>query len=252
MNTTDTVTDETLTRAVSIAREVGVGMHAHVSQSPTEVAFSVATRRRTPIQYLHDIGALEVNLAAAHATAVTDEDVRLLARSSAFVAHSPISNAKGAGVMAPIPALMELGGAVALGTDAAPSDMLEVVRHTSALHKLYARSTDVMPADVCLRLATIDGARAIGRGDELGSLEPGKLADIVLIDMDRPHLQPDIDLMRTVVYNARGSDVSTVMVGVDVVVEDGRSTRVDEYVVVQSARIAASQLWRRQSLDVHR
>jgi 5-methylthioadenosine/S-adenosylhomocysteine deaminase len=248
VNTTDTVTDETLRRTAELAHRYGLGVHLHLSQNATEVAFSQQTRGCTPVAYLDRIGLLEVNLAAAHATVLTDDDRRRLARGRGFIAHCPISNAKGGPIMADIPRFLEAGGAVALGTDASPGDMLEVVRHTSVLNKLASRSAAVLPAEQCLRLATIDAAHAIGRGAELGSLEVGKLADLILIDVDQPHLQPLLDVASALVYNARGSDVHTVMVGGEIVVEDRRSVRIDEAAVVHRYTEIAPAFWRRTGL----
>jgi 5-methylthioadenosine/S-adenosylhomocysteine deaminase len=250
VNTTDSVTDRTMIDAVQLAHDHGLGMHMHVSQSPWEVEYSHAHRGCSPVEYLRRIGGLDLNLAAAHATALSDSDLAILADSSAFIAHCPISNAKGGPVAARIPEFLELGGAVALGTDAAPSDMLEVVRHSSVVHKLVTRSVRTMSAWQSLELATISGARAIGRDDEIGSLEVGKLADLILIDLDQPHLQPAVDLVGTLVYNARGSDVTTVIVGGEVIVEAGRSTRIDESAMLARFTEVAWDFWHRRKLAV--
>lgn len=245
VNTTDTASDETIRRAVELASAHGLGMHVHLSQSPSEVRFSETRRGCSPVEFLHREGMLELNTAAAHATALSDRDIDLLAASNSFVAHCPVSNAKGGAVMAPIPELLRRGGRAALGTDATPADIIEVTRYASVLNKYASGSTDEMPAWESLRLATIDGARAIGRGHELGSLEAGKLADIVLVDTEQAHLQPMLDVPRTVVYNARGSDVHTVIVDGRIVVEEFRSTLVDEQEILDRYRRLVPGYWER-------
>lgn len=249
VNTTDTVTDETMERASALAHQHGLGVHMHVAQSSSELRYSLEHRGCSPVEYLDRVGLLEVNLVAAHATVLSDTDIATLAGSSALIAHCPISNAKGGPIMGPIPKFLSLGGKVALGTDSTPADMIEVTRHTSVLNKLTSGSIATMPAIQALRLATIEGARAIGRGHELGSLEPGKLADLILIDTDQAHLAPMVDVVRTLVYNARGSDVRTVMVGGEIVVENSHSTRLDEEDLLARYRVAASGFWARTGLE---
>jgi 5-methylthioadenosine/S-adenosylhomocysteine deaminase len=246
VNTTDTVSDETMERASALAHEHDLGVHMHVSQHQGEVNFSLERRGCTPIEYLDRVGLLDVNLVAAHATVLPGSDVTILARSKAAIAHCPISNAKGGPIMGPIPRFLAEGGKVALGTDSTPADMLEVTRHASVLNKLMTGSVETISATQALRLATIDGARAIGRGHDLGSLEAGKLADLILIDTDQAHLVPMIDVPRTIVYNARGADVRTVVVGGDIVIDNSTSTRIDEERTLALYREAAAGFWTRR------
>lgn len=245
INTPDTVSDITLEEASRVAHKEGLGAHIHLAQSAMEQKFSIEHRGCTSVEYLDRIGLLDLNLIAAHATVITDHDVDLLANSRAVIGHCPISNAKGGPVIAPIPLLMEKGARVALGTDSTPADMLEVVRYTSVIHKLPSGLTTTMPALRSLRLGTIDAARAIGRGDEIGSLEPGKLADLILIDTQKPHLQPLENVPATIVYNAHGTDVSLVMVDGRVIVRNSIHTLINESNILGAFRRLAHTFWKK-------
>ncbi|MCC6147820.1 MAG: amidohydrolase [Anaerolineaceae bacterium] len=245
INTPDTVSDITLKEASRIAHSEGLGAHIHLAQSAMEQRFSMEHRSCTSVEYLDQIGLLDINLIAAHCTVLEERDVDLLAKSQAVIGHCPISNAKGGPVIAPIPLLINRGAKVALGTDSTPADMLEVIRYTSVIHKLPSKLTTTMPALQALRLATIDAARAIGRDSEIGSLEPGKLADLILIDTAQPHLQPMENISSTIVYNAHGTDVSFVMVDGRFIVKNHRHTLIDEENILSYYRKLAHDFWKR-------
>ena len=249
VNSPDTVSEETLREASRLAHREGLGVHIHLAQSQMEREHSRRRWNKTSVGFLDEIGLLDVNLMAAHCTVLTDEDVQLLARSQAVIAHCPISNAKGGPVIAPIPALLEQGANIALGSDATPSDMFEVTRCAAMIHKTTTGLTTTLPALQALRLATIDGARAIGRADELGSLEAGKLADVILLDIYQPHLQPFYAPASTLVYNAHGTDVRWVIVDGQVVVRDGQHEWIDEARVLEDYSHLAESLWKRVGFD---
>jgi len=249
INTPDTVSEITLVEASEIMQREGLGGHIHLAQSKSEQLFSRNRWGCTSVEFLNQIGLLDTNLIAAHCTVLTNKDIDILASSKTIIAHCPISNAKGGPVIAPIPDLLAKGAKVALGTDSTPADMLEVIRYTSIINKLPYGDTTVMPALQALKLATIDAARAIGRETEIGSLEPGKLADIILIDVMQSHLQPMEDIPCTLVYNAHGRDISMVIVDGRIVIRNGFHTTIDELDVLKTYKSIAQKFWQRNGFS---
>jgi 5-methylthioadenosine/S-adenosylhomocysteine deaminase len=249
INSPDTVSEVTLREASHIAHSEGLGIHIHLAQSKIEQDFSKMRWAKTSVEFLDEIGLLDVNAIVAHCTVLTDHDIELLTGSKAIIAHCPISNAKGGPVIAPIPTLIEKGAKIALGTDTTPSDMLEVIRWVAVLHKTTTRLTTTLPAMQALRLATIDGARAIGRGEELGSLEPGKLADVILVDINQPHIQPFQAPASTLVYNAHGTDIRWVIVDGQIVVRESEHCWIDERKVLEKYVHIYEKVWKRAGFD---
>src|SRR5690606_16038790 len=154
---------------------------------------------------------------AAHGGWLDDADIRILADRKVGVSHNPESNMKLASGTAKVPALRQAGVEVGLGTDGAASnndlDMFEAMRQAALLHKVHTRDPRVVPARTALAMATIDGARALGMADRIGSIEPGKLADLIVVDMTRPGQTPLYDPVSHLVYATRGGDVRTTIVG---------------------------------------
>jgi len=160
--------------------------------------------------------------------------------------HNPVSNMKLGSGIAPVPELLSRGVPVSLGTDGAASnnslDMLEEMKFAALLHKAAAEDPTVVPARSALEMATINGARALGRSDEIGSLEAGKKADLIIIDMDRPHLTPVHDAESQVVYAANGNDVETVMVEGKTLMSGGEVLSLEEEKILEKSREASEKL----------
>ena len=203
----------------------------HLSETRSEVSRIMETYGRTPVGHLENIGLLGPRLLACHCVVLTETDMALLARYDVKVAHNPESNMKLASGIAPIPELLAAGVCVGLGTDGCSSnndlDMFLEMDTAAKLHKAATLDPTVMDARTVLRMSTIEGARALGLDDVTGSLMPGKLADIIIIDTDRPHLQPMYRPESHLVYAARGSDVAFVMIGGRVVMENGALLTID-------------------------
>jgi cytosine/adenosine deaminase-related metal-dependent hydrolase len=222
-----TASPEGLSRAYDFARRTDTMTTTHVSETTHDEAGELSN-----VQYLDTAGFLGDRALLAHCVHVDDRDVRLLAVSGTNVAHNPLTNlVLGSGV-APVPTMDAAGVVVGLGTDnPSASDTvnpLSDLQYAALLHRGHRRDPGAVTAERALEMATIDGARAIGRADELGSLEAGKRADLVLVDLQYPHLTPRANVAPTLVKQARGHEVSTVLVEGEVVVEDGRVPGVED------------------------
>jgi 5-methylthioadenosine/S-adenosylhomocysteine deaminase len=198
----------------------------HLSETPREVADCLEHYGDSPVGHLHRLGLLTGNTVADHAVVLTDRDMELLAASGAGVAHCPESNMKLASGMAPVAELLARGVPVGLGTDGCASnnnlDMLGEMDTAAKLAKVRHLDPTALPARQALALATRSGARVLGLEGEVGTLAPGLKADLVVIDLDQPHLTPIYDPYSHLVYAATGADVQTVMVEGRILVEDRR------------------------------
>ncbi len=237
-----TCPDSIMRCVIEAARELGLGVHIHLSETAAEVQESVQKLGASPIRHMEDIGLFEIRpVLAAHCVHVSDDDIAILARRRVGVSHNPGSNMKLASGIAPVPKMMKAGVILGLGTDGAASnnnlDVLEEARLAALLHKLAGDDPTCVTAYQALELATRGGARALGLDDRIGALAPGMKADIILVDLNRPHLTPRHNVVSHLVYSARACDVQTVLVNGAIVVNDGRVTTVDEQEVM--ARVTA-------------
>jgi 5-methylthioadenosine/S-adenosylhomocysteine deaminase len=198
------------------AERLDSGLHIHVAETEREVEDSRQRHGKTPVRLLADLGCFRVPVVAAHAIYVDDDDRRLLCEGDVSVAHNPSSNLKLANGIAPIQALLDRGVNVGLGTDSAASNnnlnLFEEMHMAALLQKWLRRDAEALPARQVLRMATIQGAKALGLDAEIGSLEVGKQADVVIVDAAQPHLAPRHDPVALLVYSAQAADVCTVLV----------------------------------------
>jgi 5-methylthioadenosine/S-adenosylhomocysteine deaminase len=239
----------TLHAAGELAARHGVLLHTHCSETRQEVYDVERTHGARPVAQLAKHGCLTNRTILAHCGWITKEEVRAIAAAGASVAHCPVSNLKLAtGGFAPLPELLDAGVPVGLGTDGPASnntlDMVESMKFAALVHKHHRWDPTVIPAQTALDMATLHGARALGRSD-LGSLEPGKLADVVVLDARGPRMQPLHDPISQVVYAARGADVETVIVHGKPLMREGRVLTLNADAVVRGAAAAAEALTRR-------
>ena len=222
---------ELLNKARAIADQNKVPMVIHLSESEKEVSEIKKRYGCTPVAHLAEIGFLCPNLIADHCVVLTGEDIVLLKDFDVKVAHNPESNMKLASGIAPIPELLRHGITVGIGTDGCASnnnlDLLQEMDTASKLHKVHTLDPTAMDARTVVRMATIDGARVLGMGDITGSLQAGKKADIIIIDTRRPHLIPMYNIYSHLVYAVTGSDVTTVIVNGQVLMEGRVLTTLD-------------------------
>ena len=222
---------QTLQQAKEMTRERGTLFFIHLAETREEVA---AVRRRTgltPAAYLESLGVLDDRTVAVHATWLTPDDQNLLAERGVKVSHCPESNLKLAAGVAPIPELLALGVAVGLGTDGAASnnnlDLWGEISLAARLHKVWRQDPTVLPAARAVALATREGARVLGLEDAIGTLTPGKEADLIVVDLNQPHLTPLYDPYSHLVYAARAADVRHVMVRGRWLLFNGQLTTLD-------------------------
>jgi 5-methylthioadenosine/S-adenosylhomocysteine deaminase len=236
-------------RARDMALENDCLLITHLSETRSEVAQIRERYGRTPVGHMEELGLLCERLLACHCVVLTEADAALLARRGVKVAHNPESNMKLASGIAPIPGLLSAGVCVGLGTDGCSSnndlDMFLEMGTAAKLHKAATLDPTVMDARTVLRMGTIEGARALGLDEITGSLEPGKQADIIIIDTDRPHLKPMYRPESHLVYAARGSDTAFVMIGGRVVLEDGSLLTIDVEKAIHDVNQIADRLGRR-------
>jgi cytosine/adenosine deaminase-related metal-dependent hydrolase len=220
-------------------------VHTHASESQAEVDLVRRRSGLSNIEYLDATGLASARLCAAHCVWASVAEQALLADRDVKVMHCPGSNLKLGSGIAPVAELLTRGVCVSLGADGAACnnrlDMFDEMRLAATL-QAFRHGPGALPARTVLRMATRAGARTLGLERDIGSLEPGKRADVIVVSRDRPHLQPDQDPWSTLVYAARGSDVETVMVDGEVLVEDGELTRLDLGAVIAGAREAAREL----------
>ncbi|MFP4256042.1 MAG: amidohydrolase [Desulfobacterales bacterium] len=238
----------TLKRAKKAADEAGAIFQIHVSETRSEAEISGLETGGSVVRYLADLGVLDENTLASHCVWVNAVDISILHDNGVRVSHNPESNMKLASGTAPAPALINAGITLGLGTDGCASnnnlDMFEAMDFAAKLHKAELHDPTVMDARTVVRMATIEGARALGMDRITGSIEKGKAADIVIINSRRPHLVPMYNPESHVVYSVRGADVSHVMVDGELLVSDGQLVRMDQEAVMTNARQAAMQIRR--------
>ena len=219
-----TLSGEHMQRSISLSKELGVGSHIHLAETQTEQANCMAQHGMSPTQLLEKEGLFNTRTLAAHCVVMSDEDIEILRRNGVSVAHNPQSNMKLASGIAPVKKMLDAGVNVAIGTDGASSnndlDMWEEMRTASLLQKVSTMDPCAIPAYTALQMATVNGAKAIGREGELGILNAGALADVLLVDIETPHLYPHTNLVSELVYSTHASDVDTVIINGNIVVKN--------------------------------
>ncbi|HEY8394743.1 MAG TPA: amidohydrolase [Thermaerobacter sp.] len=238
---------EYMRKVLAAAEQLGCPIHTHLAETKAEVEQIRAQYGKSPIRHFADLGVFEHETLAAHCVHLEAADIELLARHGVRVAHNPISNCKLASGIAPVTELLEAGVTVGLASDGAAStnhlDMFEEMRLAANLQKVSRMDARALPAWQVLRMATVGGARALGF-DRLGCLAPGYLADIVILDLNAPHLWPRHDLTSLVVYSAKAGDVDTVLVHGRVVMDGGELLTIDIERVEHEAQARAERLAR--------
>ncbi len=213
---------ELLEKCAAYAKEHNMPIHTHLAETRTEFSDCEIEHNMTPTAYMESAGLFENPTIAAHCVVMTDSDLEILKKHNVSVAHNPISNLKLASGIAPIPKMLDMGINVALGTDGASSnnslDMFEEIKAAALIHKGAGLDPTAVPAETALKMATINGARALGF-DDLGMIKEGYLADLVVVDLDTPHLKPLYDPISSLVYSAKCGDVEYTMVNGNIVYE---------------------------------
>ncbi|HBV96480.1 MAG: N-ethylammeline chlorohydrolase [Peptococcaceae bacterium BICA1-7] len=235
-----------LKKVIEMAGKLGVGIHIHLAETRTEVEDMLKNYGKTPIQLVESLGLFELPVLAAHCVHLDERDMEILAAKKAIVAHNPESNMKLASGIAPVTALLKAGVAVGLGTDGAASnnnlDMMEEMRSAALLQKVSTMDPLALPSFQALGMATAGGAGAMGLEGQLGLLKKGCKADLILLDAKKPHFFPRNDWMAHIVYAAQSSDVDTVIIDGNVVMEGRKVLTIDEDEVYQQVQSRAERL----------
>ncbi|MBS1791108.1 MAG: amidohydrolase [Acidobacteria bacterium] len=243
-----TVSTEHLNEVRALAEKLDAPILTHLAEAPTETEFIAKNYNTTPVKYLERINFLSSRLLAAHVVHVNDEEIALLKRREVGIAHCPQSNMKLASGTAPIPAMLKAGLRVGLGTDGAASNhdlsLWEEVDTAAKLHKLISGDPTAVPAQDALAMATIGGARALHLENEVGSLETGKRADVILVDLSALHLTPMYNCYSHLVYAAKASDVSDTIVNGRVLMRNRKLLTLNEEAIKASANKYQKQVSR--------
>jgi len=244
-------TTPTLLRKVAqTAKSMGLVVHTHVSETDFDLQGCIKRRGATPPAYLEQIGLLDGSVIAAHCVWFNDADIEIFQKHGVTIAHNPISNLKLASGIAPIAKMLKQGCKVALGTDGVASNnnlnLWEEIKLMPMLQKGNMLDPLVVSPAETFAAATVVGAKAIGY-DDLGLLKPGYLADLILLDLQVPHMAPTIDLEANLIYAAQGSDVRLTMVDGKILYRDGVFTTLNRQQLLAQAEQGAHEMRTRLS-----
>lgn len=238
-------TGELLKKVAGLARERRVMVHTHASENTTECEMIESETGMRNVAYLDSLGLTGPHVALAHCVHLSDEEIDTLEKTRTNVVHCPSSNLKLGSGIAPISRLLDRNVSVSLGADGAACnnrlDMFTEMR-TAALLQKALHGPEVLPANRTLRMATIDGAKAMGLDADIGSLEEGKRADVAIVRLEGLHETPVADVVSTLVYSAQASDVDTVIIDGELVMRDGKLLTINEVETVETAKSEAREL----------
>lgn len=241
-----TVSDDLFRRVHALAERLDAPVLTHLAETRDEDRDVRARHGRSPVQHLASLGVLDARLVAAHCVWVDAEDIALLAAGRTGVVHNPRSNLKLASGVAPVPDMLCAGVRVGLGTDGAASnnelDLLAEIQLAALLHKGVRLDPLAVPASAAFEMATIGGARALGLDHLIGSLEPGKRADVVIVDLDEDNLVPLYDPVSHLAYAVEAADVRTVVIDGHVVVQDRVLLTADDTEIKRRVRELATRI----------
>jgi len=231
---------------LDLAVELNAGIHIHLSETKKEVEDSLRIYGKSPIKHVYELGLFKQPTVAAHCVHIDDEDVNILKNNNVTAVYNPSSNLKLASGFAPVDKMLKAGVNVALGTDGASSNnnlnMFEEIHIASIVNKAVNMDAVSVTAKDVLTMATINGAKGLNWDNEIGSVEVDKKADIILIDMDKPHLYPLHNVMSALAYSAQGSDVDTVIIDGNIIMENREIKTLDVERIKYNAQKTAIRL----------
>ncbi len=245
--------DDLIVRSKALADEYGVSVHMHMAEIPEENEYSRATRGTSTVTHLNNLGILDSNLLAVHCVWMTDDEIQMFADNDVKVSHNPAAAMKVLG-FAKIPEMIDAGICVTIGTDGAPANnrmtLIDEMWLTSLIHKGRLLDPQTMPAETILTMATCDGARALNWDDEIGSLEVGKKADLIVINPNTATMLPLHDDVASMVYALRQHNVESVMVNGKWVMWEQVIQTVNEAKILEQAKQHASAIYERAGIQI--
>jgi 5-methylthioadenosine/S-adenosylhomocysteine deaminase len=233
---------ESYEAARELADKHGVMVCTHISQTPGEVEEIRRKYDKTPIEFLHDMNFMGADALLMHCVILTENDFRILRETESNVVHCPSINMEMGCGLTPVPKLLDEGINVGIGAEGVRQDMMAELRFEALWQRAHNMNPNVLPPKKILEMATINGAKALGLENEVGSLEVGKKADIILIDLNKPYFVPLFDIMTRIPLVATGDDVDTVIVDGKIIVENGSFEILDETEVLERARQVSADL----------
>jgi 5-methylthioadenosine/S-adenosylhomocysteine deaminase len=237
---------DTIKLCVDLAKELNTGLHIHLSETLDEEETIRERYNKRGTEYLNDLGVFDVPVILAHGIYISDSDIEILKNVRGGIAHNPISNCKLSSGICDVVKLRRNGINVGLGTDGIGStttlDMFEEMKTAAYLQKVNTMEPTSIKAYDILKMATIEGAKVLGLDHEIGTLEPGKKADMIFIRTDKLHLCPDNDVCTNIVYSANGSDVDTVMIDGKIIMQNRKMINLDEKEVMRQVKKIAKRL----------
>lgn len=243
-----TTPEERYREYVELAKKYNAGIQTHLSETMDEVKIIKERYGKTSTKHLKDLGVFDVPVILAHGIYLTDEDIKILKNIKGGISHNPISNCKLASGICDVRKLLDNGITVGLGTDGASStttlDMFEEMRTCAYLQKIKYMKSDIITSFEILKMATINNAKILGKQDEIGSIKQGKKADLIIIDIDKPHTTPAIDIPSILVYSTNGSDVETSIINGNVIMKDRKLTVLDEKEVLDKCIVLAKEFYK--------
>lgn len=242
-----TTSPELIERVRREADKYNVGIHIHMNETRKEIDDCIELNGKRPFEYLDDLGMLGNDVLAAHCVWLSDNEIQLIKENNVKVSHNPCSNMKLASGAAPIGKLLNNNICVSLGTDGASSnnnlDLFEEMKFASLMQKLTTLNPKVLSANETLSMATINGAYALGLENEIGSIEVGKKADIILLDTNKPNFTPlGNSLSSNIVYSANGDNVDTTICDGKILMENRRLCFLDEQSIINNTKEAIEEL----------
>ncbi len=241
-----TCSPDTLIRVKKAAREANILYLIHLLENKDETEITLSRYGKKPVQLLYDLGVLDEQTIAVHCNWLTSDDIKIFTGLGVQISHNPESSMKLAAGVAPIPEMLEKGITVGLGTDGCASnndlDMFREMDSAAKVHKVTSLDPTVMNAETVCRMATIGGAKVLGLNKFIGSIEPGKKADIILVDMNQPHLTPRYNCYSQLVYAARGADVKTSIINGRIVMKNRHLLTMDLQTAMKNVRSIAADI----------
>jgi len=247
-------TPQLYTQIAEGAKRLATGVTMHLSEVQEDVRYTKKEFGKMPAEFMDQVGLTGPNVVFAHGVWLTETEWKILARKGANVAHCPSSNMKLSSGIAKVPEMMQTGVNVGIGCDGGPSnnsyDMIREMKTASLLQKVRTMDPLALSAETVLEMATLNGAKALGLQDQIGSLQAGKKADLIVVSMQKPHLTPAFNPVSHLVYAAEGSDVETTIIDGKIIMENRVVKTLDEEKIIHDANEHATKLLQRAEIDI--